>query len=113
MASLMDYATKCVLIPARIVIPALLAAVLAISSGCMNVYNRCPWTDARIERPYQSTREMASWTAVTAFPQMMATDGVFRFSWYNVLSVPVSVIPAADTCLEAVADTVLYPIDRK
>ena len=89
----------------------LLSIVLFITMGCMNVYTRCPWTDARIERPYQSTREMASGTAVTAFPQMMASDGVFRFSWYKVLSVPIAVIPAADTCLDAVADTAMLPFD--
>ena len=78
--------------------------------GCMNLYTRCPGTDKTIYTTYQCTQEMWSWTEIVAFPQMLAPDGV-GLMWINLITFPMALIPAADTCLEAVVDTVCYPYD--
>lgn len=87
----------------------LLLALLACC-GCMNLYTRCPGTDKTIYTTYQCTQEMWGWTIITAFPQALAPDAV-GYMWINIITVPLAIIPAADTCLEAVVDTVCYPYD--
>ena len=87
-----------------------LLCMLTALCGCMNLYTRCPGTDKTIYTTYQCTQEMWSWTEIVAFPQMLAPDGV-GLMWINLITVPIALIPAADTCLEAVVDTVCYPYD--
>jgi len=91
---------------------ALVAAVaLSAFAGCMNVYNRAPWTCGRIELVYQSSRE-ATWMAMgLAFPQLMCdtSDG---FIVENILTVPFLGLPCAvDAACEALIDTALLPVD--
>ena len=84
--------------------------LLAVTCGCMNLYTRCPGTDKQIYTTYQCTQEMWGWTIITAFPQVMAPRAE-GFMAINLISIPLAIIPAADTCLEAVVDTVCYPYD--
>lgn len=88
----------------------LIFCVLLACSGCMNLYTRCPGTDKEIYTTYQCTQEMWGWTIITAFPQVMAPDAEGLMA-INLISIPLAIIPAADTCLEAVVDTVCYPYD--
>lgn len=85
--------------------------LLAATCGCMNLYTRCPGTDKEITTTYQSTQEMIAWTCFVAWPQVMSPDASDEFHAINLVSIPLAIIPAADTCLEAVVDTVCYPYD--
>ena len=86
--------------------------LLAATCGCMNLYTRCPGTDKEITTTYQSTYEMSCWTLIVAFPQALDLSDTYNgWQWFNCLTVPLAIIPAADTCLEAVVDTVCYPYD--
>lgn len=89
----------------------LLASLLVALTGCMNLYTRCPGTDGRIEDTYQCTKEMFSWSWVVAFPQTLAIEGDRSLSWYNLLTVPLSLVVFADDCCESVCDTVCYPFN--
>ncbi len=95
----------------RKVFPILLAAIM---SGCMNCYVRAPWTDGRIERVYECSREVAALSVICAFPQMMSdspsTSG--SWCWANLFTVPFMGLPCAvDALCEGVVDTVCLPID--
>ena len=88
-------------------------AVLALlSSGCVNMYTRCPGTAASIMDTYQCTDTAWSITWITAFPQIMAPMDSGGFMAENLLTIPLSLIPAADTVCEAAIDTVCWPFDR-
>ena len=85
--------------------------LLAATCGCVNLYTRCPGTDKEIVDTYQCTQEMIAWTCIIAWPQAMSPDCSDKFYPINVITIPLAIIPAADTCLEAVVDTVFYPYD--
>jgi len=89
----------------------LVLAAMLLTAGCMNLYTRCPGTDGKIEDTYQATKEMADWTLIVAFPQILAPDGERGFSWYNLLTIPLSLVVFADDCCEAVGDTLCYSFD--
>ena len=89
-----------------------IAAVAALS-GCMNLYTRFPTTSAKVERVYQSSREMAAISVIAAFPQMMSDcPSDSGLMWENLISVPFLGLPCAvDAVLEACVDTVCLPAD--
>ena len=89
----------------------LFASLIVALTGCMNLYTRCPGTDGCIKDTYQSTKVMADWTLVVAFPQVLAIEGDRGLSWYNLLTLPLSLVVFADDCCESVCDTVCYPFD--
>ena len=96
----------------RIVLSMLTAVAVAAFAGCMNMYNRAPWTRGRIERMYQSSREAAGMAIVVSFPQMMCDTGSGGLIVENILTVPFLGLPCAvDAVCEAAIDTVLLPID--
>ena len=91
---------------------AILAA--ALLSGCVNIYERWPTTNPRIEGVYQATRAAAGLAVVGSFPQMMSDNpsdsGSLR--WENCFSIPFIGLPfAVDALCEAVLDTALLPCD--
>ena len=47
---------------------ALAAAAYSFLCGCVNLYTRSPFTDVRIERVYQSSRETAAMSIIVMFP---------------------------------------------
>ena len=85
---------------------------LALCTGCVNCYTRCPGTDARIETVYQPTRAALECSIICAFPQMMSDcpsdDG---FKAYNVLTVPLGLLVLGDALCESVIDTAFLPAD--
>lgn len=85
--------------------------LLAATCGCMNLYTRCPGTDKEIVDTYQCTQEMIAWTCIVAWPQVMSPDASDKFYPINIITIPLALVPAADTCLEAVVDTVCCPYD--
>lgn len=73
---------------------------------------RAPFTDARIERAYQSTHTAMSVATVCAFPQSMSDrPSDYRFRAFNLLTVPLGAAVLADAACETVADTVMFPFD--
>jgi len=79
--------------------------------GCVNLYTRCPWTDERIDRMYQCSREAAALSIIVAFPQMMS-DGPSRgFMWENIFTIPLGCLCLCDAAVEACIDTVCLPVD--
>lgn len=90
----------------------LMAAVLASMSGCVNIYTRCPFTEKRITRTYQSTGDAYSLSIVVAWPQIMSDDpGKTGFMVENLISIPLGCIGICDSACEAVIDTVCLPAD--
>lgn len=89
-----------------------LVCLITVFTGCMNLCTRCPGTSGRIKDTYQCTKEMADWTLIVAFPQVLAIEGDRGFSWYNLLTIPLSAIVFVDDCCEAVCDTICYPFDN-
>lgn len=83
---------------------------IALLSGCMNLYTRCPFTDKKIENVYQSTEFMFPFSCVVMFPQVMSpgSDGLY---WENVITIPAGIVCFGDTACELVLDTVFYPAD--
>lgn len=88
-------------------------AIAATMCGCMNCYTRFPTTDAKIERVYQCSREMAALSVICSFPQMMSDcPGDNGFMWENCLTIPFLGLPCAvDGVCEACIDTVCLPFD--
>ena len=90
----------------------LMAAVLASMSGCVNIYTRCPFTEKRITRTYQSTGDAYSLSIVVAWPQIMSDDpGKTGFMVENLISIPLGCVGMCDTACEAMIDTVFLPAD--
>lgn len=90
----------------------LMAAVLASMSGCVNVYTRCPFTEKRITRTYQSTGDAYSLSIVVAWPQIMSDDpGKAGFRPENLITIPLGFLGMCDTACEAVVDTACLPAD--
>ena len=85
--------------------------LLAVSSGCMNLYTRCPGTDREIASCYQSTEWMLTFSYVVAFPQVMSPGSADEFYWENLITIPCGIVCLADTACEAVLDTALLPFD--
>lgn len=81
-------------------------------TGCVNLYERAPWTSPRIETLYQPARTAAAITAVASFPQVMSDRAGLQFQAENIFTILFLGLPCAvDTCLEVVADTALLPAD--
>ena len=81
-------------------------------SGCMNLYTRCPGTDARIEDTYQSTCSTAEMAYVVMFPQVvMASHNNKILFPENLISIPIGCLCFVDVAAEAAIDTVFYPAD--
>ena len=77
-------------------------ALAVMAGGCMNMYVRAPWTDARIRRTYQSTADMSSLSMVVMFPQMMMSVADRpSFMAENLFTVPVGCVFMCETALEA------------
>lgn len=87
-------------------------AVVASACGCVNLYTRCPWTDERIDRVYQCSREAAGLSVLVAFPQMMSDcPGDNGYMWENIFTVPLGCLCLCDAAVEACVDTVCLPVD--
>ena len=80
--------------------------------GCVNLYERAPWTNPEIRSVYQCSRAAAGLSVIIAFPQAMS-DGPSRgFMWENLLTIPFLGFPCAvDAVCEACIDTVCLPVD--
>ena len=87
------------------------AALLLSACGCVNLYTRCPWTDERIERVYQCSREAAGLSILVAFPQMMSDGPHETYIWENIFTVPLGCLCLCDAVVEACVDTVCLPVD--
>ena len=87
-------------------------ATLALLSGCMNLYTRCPGTKQRIESIYQCSREMVPLSYVVMFPQVMSDSKSDTFYAENLLTIPLGVLCFGDAACEAVIDTVCLPFDN-
>lgn len=90
---------------------AALGATLMPAGGCVNCYVRCPGTDARVERVYQSTVMSAAVPYLVAFPQEIGATGDGGLMWENVFTVPIGCLFLADVACEAAIDTVCLPVD--
>ena len=88
----------------------MIALALAVS-GCINLYTRSPFTDARVERPWQCTQAAADWSVVVMFPQVLSPASNRGFMAANLISVPVGCLCWVDVACEAVIDTLLWPFD--
>ena len=87
------------------------AAVMS-ACGCVNLYTRCPWTNERIDRVYQCSREAAGLSLLVAFPQMMSDcPGDNGYMWENIFTVPLGCLCLCDAAVEACVDTVCLPVD--
>lgn len=92
---------------------AALSLAAALLSGCMNMYTRCPGTDAKVIETYQSTKCMASMSFVVMFPQVMMPSGCNKpMLPENLISIPIGCLFFADTACEAAVDTALWPVDE-
>lgn len=92
---------------------ATLALAAALLTGCMNMYTRCPCTNANIIETYQSTKYMASMSFVVMFPQVMMPSGSNKLMLpENFISIPIGCLFFADTVCEAAVDTALWPVDE-
>lgn len=90
----------------------LLAIALAtLFSGCLNIYTRCPGTDAKIKDTYQCTEESAELSFVVMFPQIMSTTGDNGFQAWNIVSVPIGCLCFVDVACEGILDTLFWPVD--
>lgn len=89
----------------------LTSAVAVLLSGCINLYTRCPGTDARIEDTYQSTSQSIATAYVVAFPQII-TGWQPSIEPENFITIPFGLLVLCDTPFEAVVDTVCWPWDN-
>ena len=90
----------------------LAAAAAVLLTGCVNMYVRCPGTDAKIVETYQSTKAAAGISYVVMFPQVMMPSGRNKFLFpENLISVPIGCLCFVDAACEGVVDTVLWPAD--
>ena len=89
----------------------LFLALAVLMSGCVNLYIRSPFTDAKVERPWQSTSDAASFSYVVMFPQVLSPGSDKGFMAANLISVPAGCLLWIDVACEAVIDTLLWPID--
>ena len=80
-------------------------------AGCINLYTRCPGTDARIEDTYQSTCQSIGMAYVVAFPQMIM-GWEMSIEPENLITIPFGLLVLCDTPFEAVVDTVCWPWDN-
>ena len=80
--------------------------------GCVNMYERAPWTNPEIRSVYQCSRAAAGMSVIVAFPQMMSDNpGDGGFMWENIFTIPLGCVCMCDTACEAVIDTVCLPFD--
>lgn len=92
---------------------ATLALAAALLSGCMNMYTRCPGTNANVTETYQSTKYMACMSFVVMFPQVMMPSGSNKpMLPENLISIPIGCLFFADVACEVAVDTVLWPVDE-
>lgn len=91
-----------------------LACVLVAASGCVSVaYTRNPFSDSALQVTYQATRTAAMASVLVAFPQMMSDcpSDYGAYAPLNFLTVPLGVLVLADAVVEAVPDTLCWPVD--
>ena len=92
-------------------------SILILSSalflgGCVNLYTRAPWTNAKINEVYQCSRMAAGMSLIIAFPQMMSDNpGDGGFMWQNIFTVPLGCLCLCDAVCEAAIDTAFLPWD--
>ena len=79
--------------------------------GCVNIYTRAPWTDAKIEHVYQSTVSAAGVSTVVAFPQIMSDGHSEPLMIENIFTIPLGLLGLCDAACEAALDTIFLPID--
>lgn len=80
--------------------------------GCVNMYERAPWTNPEIRSVYQCSRAAAGMSVIVAFPQMMSDNpGDGSFMWENIFTIPLGCLCLCDAACEAVIDTVCLPFD--
>jgi len=98
---------------ALVIIVLFATAILSFFSGCVNLYTRCPTTNARIERVYQSTSTAAGMSIIIAFPQVMSDSPSRSSSFYfaNLFTIPIGCLGMCDALCEGCIDTILYPCD--
>lgn len=92
----------------------LFAVALLGAGGCVNAFTvRNPFSDAKVERIYQSTSAAACASIVVAFPQMMSDcpSDYGAYLPFNILTVPLGCLCLVDAVVEGVADTVCLPFD--
>lgn len=89
-------------------------AIAVAVSGCVSVaYTRNPFSDSELQVTYQATRTAAMASIIVAFPQMMS-DCPSDYGAYvplNILTVPLGLLVLCDAVVEAVPDTVCWPVD--
>ncbi len=90
----------------------MLACLMLLASGCMNLYVRCPGTSSKIEKTYQCTQESFAWSYIIMFPQTMGYGNSKGLVVENIFTIPLGCICFVDVACEVVADTVLWPIDK-
>ena len=90
---------------------ALFIALMVLMQGCINLYTRSPFTDVKVERPWQSTQAAADLSYVVMFPQVISPANSQKFIAANLVSVPVGCLCWIDVICEAVIDTMLWPVD--
>ena len=87
--------------------------ILLLTSGCMNLYTRSPFTEKRIERTYQPSGETFGLAIIVSFPQMMSDNpSTPDFMVENIFTIPCGIIVGVDGCVELVLDTVFWPCDK-
>ena len=84
---------------------------MLLMSGCINLYTRSPFTNVKIERPWQSTQTAADLSYVVMFPQTLSPASNRGFSPANLISVPIGCLCWIDVVCEAIIDTLLWPVD--
>ena len=87
--------------------------ILLLTSGCMNLYTRSPFTEKRLERTYQPSGETFGLAIIVSFPQMMSDNpSTPDFMVENIFTIPCGIIVGVDGCAELVLDTVFWPFDK-
>ena len=87
-------------------------SLLLCESGCVNMYERAPWTNPEIQGVYQCSRAAAGMSIIIAFPQMMSDNpSSHGFMWENIFTIPLGCVCMLDAACEAVVDTVCFPFD--
>ena len=91
----------------------LMVLALLVTSGCINLYTRAPFTDKKIERTYQSSGEAFGLSIIVSFPQIMSDNpSTPDFMVENIFTIPCGMVVAADGCVEFALDTVFWPCDK-
>ncbi len=88
--------------------------MLVAASGCVSVaYTRNPLSDSKLEVTYQATRTASMASVIVAFPQMMSDcpSDCGAYASLNILTVPLGLLVLCDAVVEAVPDTVCWPVD--